>query len=92
MAAKLVPGAPLLEQAISQKQFIIKKSSKSKPRGKSKPVAAGSTGGMMKAYFPNLIAKKDVTMISPMAMNAAQFSTQPMQQPQIQNQNAHIIA
>ena len=54
---KLMPGAQMLESNLSQKQFIIKKQ-KSK-RGQSK----GSS--LMKAYFPNLIAKKDVTLITP---------------------------
>ena len=54
---KLLPGAPLLEGTASQKQFIIKKQ-KSK-RGSSK----GAT--LMKAYFPNLIAKKDVAYATP---------------------------
>ena len=54
---RLMAGAPLLEAALSQKEFIIKKN-KSK-RGSSKGA------NYMKAYFPNLIAKKDVTLITP---------------------------
>ena len=56
----IIPGAPLLESAMSQKQFIIKKSKKQ--RGQSK----GAT--LMKAYFPNLIAKKDINMVSPTSL------------------------
>ena len=87
LTTKLMPGAPLLEQAMSQKQFIIKHKgggggAKSKQRGKSTKAGhsttvsggATTTNGLMRAYFPNLIAKKDVTMISPTAMTA-QFST-----------------
>ena len=61
-----MPGGPLLESAKSQKQFIIKKQQqKGKQRGKSKGVT------LMKAYFPNLVAKKDVSLASPNNANAA---------------------
>ena len=65
----LMPGAPLLEQALSQKQFIIKKGqAKSKQRG-SKSKGARTNNTLMRAYFPNLISKnKDATMISPTAI------------------------
>ena len=60
-----MPGGPLLESAKSQKQFIIKKQQqKGKQRGKSKGVT------LMKAYFPNLVAKKDVSLASPNNANA----------------------
>ena len=61
-----MPGAPLLEAALSQKEFIIKKS-KSK-RGSSKGA------NYMKAYFPNLIAKKDVSLITPNSNGAQRLS------------------
>lgn len=75
----LMPGAPLLEQALSQKQFIVKhnKQGKSKTRGSKSKGANGTTGGLMRAYFPNLITKKDVTMVSPTALAQAhhQYNT-----------------
>ena len=58
-----LPGGPLLESAKSQKQFIIKNQKKSKQRGKSKGVT------LMKAYFPNLVARKDVSLNSPQNIN-----------------------
>lgn len=57
-------GGPLLESAKSQKQFIIKKQQKNgKQRGKSKGVT------LMKAYFPNLVGRKDVSLNSPTNIN-----------------------
>lgn len=56
-------GGPLLESAKSQKQFIIKKQKNGKQRGKSKGVT------LMKAYFPNLVGRKDVSLNSPTNIN-----------------------
>lgn len=47
-----MPGAPFLEGTASQKQFIIKK-------GKVKRNSSKGAS-MIKAYFPSVIAKKDV--------------------------------